>query len=113
MNAIVPEMYMPDKRDNYSGMIASFGDQITQLFSMTDYFRLFQNIQPIKKTIPISSVNAPPVGDCFCKWQSTCAGYADTAGPDCITGQNGCTSTNTGCGFLWLSSCTGACGRLP
>lgn len=108
---IVPEMYMADKQDKYMSVVAKFGHKATQLFSVVDYVRLFQNIQAIDKESTSLKNVSESSGECFCKWESTCTAYADTKGPDCITGLNGCVATTSGCGWLWMSSCTGDCGR--
>jgi hypothetical protein len=112
IDIIVPEMYLKASRENYSKAIAEFAHEATELFSVKDYIYLFQNIQTFEKIpSPVASINAPGSGECFCKWDSSCSAYAETKGPDCITGQNGCRPTDGGCGWFWLFDCTGDCGR--
>jgi hypothetical protein len=110
INSIVPELYMEDKKEEFAGIIAELEYKSSTLFSLTDNIRIFHNIQAIDQiAFNEPSLPAPAPGDCMCRWNSTCAAYADTSGPDCVW--SGCTPTNSGCGFLWLFSCEGKCGR--
>lgn len=109
---IVPEMYILELKEKYEGVLASFTHEGKGLFSPTDFVRLFANIQSIESNLSAKqfvTVDAP--GDCYCAWQSTCQAYADTACPYCT--DSSCTTTTTGCGFLWVSACKKKCGSIP
>lgn len=113
ISIITPELYKKGIENKFAGIIAALEYEATKLFSIKEYIYLFENIRTAEPTLnnPTALNNPTGPGDCVCRWDSYCQAYADTLGPDCIWG--GCTETESGCGFLFLSSCKGKCGRIP
>jgi hypothetical protein len=76
------------------------------IFSDSEIFKVFMVLHDYDDTPDPWRPNVgDPQPDCVCRWSMGCGSG--------LCEHLGCTSTVSGCGFLWLSSCSGICDNSP